>query len=291
MGYMHIDNLYKNQSVLMFKRCYALEKVHGTSAHVCYNEHEPNLRFFSGGEKHASFVALFDHDDLRTRIAALGHADVTIYGEAYGGKQQGMRATYGDALCFIAFDVRVGDAWLSVPDAAQVVEACGLEFVPFMEVSTGIDVLNLLRDAPSEVSGRRLGPDAGPRAREGIVIRPLTELTNNNGHRIIAKHKCDAFSERATPQKVVDPSKIAVLTAAADIAQEWVTPMRLSHVLDKLGNPSDMTATGPVIRAMLEDVYREGVGEVVESAAANAAIGKRTAQLFKDRLRSAISPA
>lgn len=29
MGYMHINNLYKNQEILMFKECFALEKVHG----------------------------------------------------------------------------------------------------------------------------------------------------------------------------------------------------------------------------------------------------------------------
>ena len=34
MAYQHIDNLYKNQDILKFKECYALEKIHGTSASV-----------------------------------------------------------------------------------------------------------------------------------------------------------------------------------------------------------------------------------------------------------------
>lgn len=34
MGYMHIDNLYKDARVLSFKHVYALEKIHGTSAHI-----------------------------------------------------------------------------------------------------------------------------------------------------------------------------------------------------------------------------------------------------------------
>jgi len=29
MGYAHIENLYKNQEILMFKRCFAMEKIHG----------------------------------------------------------------------------------------------------------------------------------------------------------------------------------------------------------------------------------------------------------------------
>ena len=39
-----------------------------------------------------------------------------------------------------------------------------------------------------------------------------------------------------------------------------------------------------VIAAMVEDVYREGKSEVVESREATAAIGRRTATLFRERL-------
>lgn len=38
MSYMHIDNLYKSQTLLMFRECYALEKIHGTSAHVMWKD-------------------------------------------------------------------------------------------------------------------------------------------------------------------------------------------------------------------------------------------------------------
>lgn len=53
MGYMHIDNLYKNKDILLLKECYALEKVHGTSAYVIWNGTE--LRFFSGGASYEQF--------------------------------------------------------------------------------------------------------------------------------------------------------------------------------------------------------------------------------------------
>lgn len=299
VGYISIDNLYRNQTVLMFRRCFALEKVHGTSAHVSFRaDRNPQLIFFAGGENHERFVSLFDADTLKERLAALGHAKVTVYGEAYGGKQQGMRAVYGDELRFIAFDVKIGDHWLSVRDAEQVATGLGIEFVPYVETSTDIMELDRERDAPSIVAMRRgCGDD---KVREGVVLRPLIEVTLNNGDRIIAKHKCDAFSERATPQKVVDPEKLAVLAEAQAIAQEWVTPMRLAHIMDKLLpslDPSgmhvgfiklDMKHTPHVIKAMVVDVYREAAGEVVESRDATAAIGKRTAALFKEWLRAQI---
>ena len=283
MGYAHIDNLYKNQTLLLFRRCWALEKVHGTSAHVSYVEGQP-LSFFSGGEGHDRFVALFDEVDLTAKFAMLGHREVTIYGEAYGGRCMGMRATYGDALRFIVFDVRVGVAWLSVPDANQVVTGLGLEFVPFVEVSTDLADLDLARDAPSVVAQRRGCGDDKP--REGVVLRPPVEVTLNGNHRVVAKHKREAFSERATPQKVVDAAKLAVLAEASAIAQEWVTPMRLAHVLDKLPRPLDMSATPQVIAAMVADVYREATGEVVESRDATTAIGRRTASLFREWLQA-----
>jgi hypothetical protein len=287
MGYMHIDNLYKSQDILAFRWCWALEKVHGTSAHLSYCAgRSPALSYFSGGASHDRFVALFDGVELNVRFQALDHREVMVYGEAYGGKEQGMRATYGDALWFIVFDVKIGDLWLSVPDMDQVATGLGLEVVPYTKVSTDIADLDRERDAPSIVAQRRgTGDD---KRREGVVLRPPFEVRKNNGDRIIAKHKLEAFSERATPQKIVDPAKLAVLEQATAIAQEWVTPMRLSHVLDKLDKPHDMTAMPRLIRAMVDDVYREGAGELVESREASAAIGKRTAVLLKARLDAAL---
>lgn len=285
MGYIHIQSLYKDQTILLFRRCWALEKVHGTSAHVTL--HHGMLSLFSGSESPASFAALFDKADLSARLASLGHPKVTVYGEAYGGRCMGMRQTYGNQLRFIAFDVQIGGHWLSVPDADQIVSALGLEFVPFGQVSTDLADLDQARDARSVVAQRR---GCGDRPQEGVVLRPLVEVTLNSGSRVIAKHKCEPFSERATPQKVVDQNQLVVLSEAQAIAQEWVTRVRLIHVIDKLPGPLSVSMTQQVVSAMVADVYREAAGEVVESREARQAIGRRTAQLFHDWLRSAPGP-
>lgn len=295
MGYLHIENLYRNQKILSFKRCYALEKVHGTSAHVAYNGSkgsEADLTFFSGGEKHERFLALFDATELLQKFASIFQdKDVTVYGEAYGGKQQGMSHTYGLDLKFIAFDVKVGETWLDVPNMADVVTKLGLEVVPWEETSTDLDTLNALRDKPSEVAIRRgMGPD---KQREGVVLRPLEEMTVNNDHRVIAKHKIDRFGERNTPQEVrnVDPNKLVVLAQANEIANEWVTEERLSHVIAHLtvdGEAPDIRATGKVISAMIEDVYREAKGEIVESKEAQQAISRKASTMFRQRLQDSL---
>src|SRR6185503_14239402 len=192
MGYMHIDNLYKNQTVLAFRECYALEKIHGTSAHLRWKE--GSVQFSSGGEKRERFVALFNEAELVRRFTEIGHDGVTVYGEAYGGSQQAQSWRYGKELRFVAFEVRVGEAWLAVPQAADFVSKLGLEFAHYVKVSTDLAALDAERDAPSE-QARRNGVECD-QPREGVVLRPIFECSLNNGQRVISKHKRD--DERET---------------------------------------------------------------------------------------------
>lgn len=295
MGYLHIENLYKAQDILLFKECYALEKVHGTSAHISYHLDLANppptekVSFFSGGESHVKFKKLFDEAELLVKFRELGHNKITVYGEAYGGSCQGMSGTYGKELKFIVFDVQIDQHWLNVPNMHNVAAHLGLEVVPWRKISTELSEIDGERDRPSEIAHiRGMGAD---KEREGVVLRPLIEVTKNDGSRIIAKHKGEKFEERATPQKIVSPERLAVLEEATAIADEWVTDMRLTHVLDKLPRGIGMEATKQVIDAMVEDVLREAAGEIVDSKEARNAIGRKAAALFKQRLQASIGKA
>lgn len=288
MGYLKIPNLYKDQTILLFKECYALEKLHGTSSHLGIMPNE--VRFFSGGEKYNNFVALFNQEDLKQRFKTLNLERVTVYGEAYGGKQQGMAHTYGPKLKFAAFDVKVSkhteeglkEYWLNVEDAADIVGKLGLEFVAYNRVSTDPESLNHERDLPSRQAVRNGITE--PKIAEGVVLRPLQEFMMN-GSRVIAKHKRPEFSERTSKRDSnLTPEQLEVLTKARDIAKEWATPMRLQHVLSKFhannGRPANESDTKAVIQAMVEDVYQEARGEIVESKEVAKAIGSITAKLF-----------
>ena len=284
MGYMHIDNLYKARDILMFRECYALEKIHGTSAHVRWKN--GNLGFFSGGAKHATFIELFDHQRLSDALRATGADPVVVYGEAYGGKMQGMSDTYGKKLRFVAFEVRINYCWLSVPQAAQFVADIGLEFVPWHGIPATVEAIDGELAKPSEQAVRNGVIE--PRVREGIVLRPPIELMKNNGSRIIAKHKTEGFRETKTARKL-DAGQIKVLEDAKAIADEWVTQMRLTHVIDNLGGDVGVERMGELIKAMLADIEREAAGEIVMSKPAHCAIGKATALMFKKRLKDSLS--
>lgn len=297
MGYLHIDNLYKNQDILMFRECYALEKIHGTSAHISFeiittfeldnpevHNIKVDIKYFNGGENRERFLALFNQTELAEKFTTLGIKNkMILYGEAYGGKQQGMSHTYGKDLKFIVFDVIIGESWLDVPRAEEIVKALGLEFVSYERVSTDLSSLAIQRDLYS-VQAVRNGITE-PKPREGVVLHPIIELRKNNGARIIAKHKGEAFQETAKPRKVVSPEELEVLTKADEIAKEWVTPMRLNHIIGKMQNPQ-MENMWEIINSMVEDVQREGKGEIVWSDLVKKAIGKETSALFREHLKA-----
>ena len=297
MGYLHIDNLYKYPNIFMFKEVYGLEKIHGTSAHVAWKDQK--LRFFSGGVKFEPFVLLFrgeEPDTLEEAFRALGHEDteITVYGEAYGGKCQGMSDVYGKDLRFVVFDVKIGDTWLSVPNARDVAQKLGLEFVACGKVPATVEALTKMRDCPS-MQAKRNGIEE-PQQQEGIVIRPLIELKDSRGNRIICKYKTENFRETKTPRPV-DAGKLEVLRRAEAIADEWVTPMRLEHVLQKLAATQqiasvhdclvlDMKDIPKVIKAMQEDVKREAGEEVEWTKTAARAVGSAAAKLYKKKVQT-----
>jgi len=278
MGYMHIDNLYKNTDILAFKECYAMEKVHGTSAHVSYKDGKVN--YFAGGVKHALFLQCFKLAELEEALVQLGHKEITVFGEAYGGSCQAMSGVYGKQLRFIAFDVRIGETWLDVPTANRVADKLGLEFVPWERVPATAEALDAERDRPSRVAKRR--GILEDKVAEGIVARPIFEVTRSNGARVMSKHKTTNFQERKTQPEVGD--KAQVLADASAIAEEWVTDMRLEHVLQKLPD-AGLADTGKVVHAMQEDVVREADGEIVLSKEAQAAIRRKAAALFLAKCR------
>ena len=285
MSYLHIENLYMGsaQSILAFRECFALEKIHGTAAHISWRG---QLQLHPGGEAHDTFKAMFDEYGLKVAFAAIGQPDVTVYGEAYGGDQQGQSWRYGLVPRFAAFEVQIGETWLAVPDAHRLVSKIGLEFVHYRRVSTDLAALDAERDAPSE-QARRNGV-AGEQPREGVVLRPPFEVQVNDGRRVIAKHKRREERETTTYREV-DPAAHKVWADAASIAFEWVTPRRLEHVIAHLtvdGVEPTLRNMRAVMAAMQEDVLREGAGEIIDSKDARTAIGHATSKLFLARVRS-----
>lgn len=279
MGYMKIPNLYKDQTILQFKQVWVTEKIHGTSAWITFRDGK--IQYHSGGAKHDIFVKLFDEEYLVNKLTEIfGEKTIKIHGEHYGGKIQGMKNTYGESNDFVVFDIKVEDVFLSFDKVQMLCADLRLDIVHGEIVDCNIEILNKHRDLPSVQAERKGFKD---KEREGIVIRPLKEFTLNNGDRVIAKHKGDNFRETKSKREIT-PEKLEILKEAEAIADEWVTNMRLIHVLDKLDNPS-IERTGEVIKAMIEDIRIEASEEIEFNQDVAKQIGKKTAYMFKGYLQ------
>lgn len=267
----------------MFKRVYVTEKIHGTSAHISFNGN--TISFFSGGSRHDQFIKLFDQEKLiqiYKESSFLGRK-LTIFGEACGGNIQKMSTTYGKDLTFIAFEVEYDDKWFNVPDAESVAKRFGLDFVWYKLVDNTLENLNKYRDQPSELA--KLKGCGDDRPSEGIVIRPRWECYDNKDGRWIVKHKNEKFSELGSP-RLVDPNKAQERFQGQAVAEEFVTPMRLAHVLDKHPEFTSLQETKSVIAAVMEDLKEECEDEIEWSRCVEKAISGKVVYFYKEFLHA-----
>lgn len=284
MGYLKIPNLYKQKDILMFKQAYALEKVHGTSAYIGHDVEKDKLIIYAGGCKYKQFTDIFDLDKIldnfRANAKEHGYKKAIVFGEAFGGKMQGMSKTYGEQLKFIAFEVKIDKFWLSVPQAEMAATGLGFDFVPYRLINTTEEEINneMMRDSEVAI---RYGMGEG-KLREGIVLRPPKELTFNNGERIIAKHKRPEFAERRNTPKFTDPAELKKLDDANAIADEWVTPGRLMNAKSKFKEEDwVMENMGNIIKYVYEDILVEAGDEIGDDKFLRKAVGKRVVNIFK----------
>src|ERR1022692_924358 len=95
ISYHKIHNLYSHPEWLnLFKRVYVSAKIHGTSAHIHFDNN--GLRLFSGGGKPEVFKKLFNEDELlKIYKEFYDGKTLTLYGEFAGASMQAMSHTYG----------------------------------------------------------------------------------------------------------------------------------------------------------------------------------------------------
>jgi len=290
MGYLEIENLYKDQCVLMFKKLWATEKIDGTSAHIHYNG-EKTVTYFSGGGSHDLFIKLFDQEKiLNTMQELFGSKKVTLYGEFYGGKIQKRSYMYGLKSDFILFDIQVDNAWLSFDKVVELGKKFNLDVVESEIIDSTVEEIERVAKKTSALA---LKKGMGEHLREGIVLHPLIEVVCNNGNRVIAKYRNDVSNETKTPRPIADPEKLKVLQEAKAIADEWVTPNRLNHVLNKLASEQKINVetinkkdTSTVIQGMIDDVIKESKNEIVDSNEAKKEIGVKTHEIFFEYLKT-----
>lgn len=111
---------------------------------------------------------------------------LTLYGEGYGHRiQKGGDDYIKDDVSFILFDVFI-EKWQTRENVINIANKLGLNVVPYVGSGTLEEAVHLCKDG-FESQLRSTPP-------EGIVIRPLVELQDRHGKRIITKLKLKDFN-------------------------------------------------------------------------------------------------
>ena len=85
-------------------------------------------------------------------------------------------------------------------------------------------------------------------------------------------------------KREVSPEELKVLDYAQSIADKWVTPMRLTHVLDMLPEKGKTRYLPLVIGAISEVIKKESEGKVVWSKAVDKAIGRKAMIMYRNAI-------
>ena len=111
-----------------------------------------------------------------------GFDAATLYGEGYGAKIGKGGGNYKpDGQSFALFDVRIGDFWLKRDAICEIATALNIHTVPVFFTGT-------LAEAEAE-GHRRVQERVGRLSGGGLVGKPVVELHDRRGERIIVKMK------------------------------------------------------------------------------------------------------
>jgi len=170
------------------------EKIEGMNMRAIWNEQnvsefglEPSFRFAGRtdraqvpGDLLDTMMGLFSAEMVDAGVV---DDEVIFYGEGFGGSIQRGKHEYGTEKRFVLFDISVNGRFLPFYDVINIGEACGLDVVDSKSGSLQ-DAIEFVRAGfPSKYGGQA----------EGLVLRPLVELYDQYGNRVIAKVKTRDF--------------------------------------------------------------------------------------------------
>ncbi|GAF85961.1 unnamed protein product, partial [marine sediment metagenome] len=115
--------------------------------------------------------------------------NVCLYGEGYGKKIQKGGNYLPDRADFILFDVKIGDWWLNRDANEDIASKLDIGVVPIMGIWKLEEAIEFVKKGfKSTIS------DNKNYIAEGLIMKPVTELFNRKGERVISKIKYKDFT-------------------------------------------------------------------------------------------------
>ena len=168
------------------------EKIDGTNIRIMWDGE--NVRF--GGKTDNAQIptilitALQDTFTNKKMKACFPDSDnVCLYGEGYGKKIQKGGNYLPDRADFILFDVKVGDWWLNRDANEDIAKKLEIGVVPIIGIWKLEQAIEFVKKGFKSTIA-----DNKDYIAEGLIMRPVTELFNRKGERIISKIKYKDFA-------------------------------------------------------------------------------------------------
>lgn len=170
------------------------EKVDGTNIRIHWDGH--NITFGGRTERAqipADLMNYLNRTFLNEETEQLfeqkfGETEVTLYGEGYGPKIQKGGGLYRDDVSFILFDVLCGGWWLRRDDVEDIAQTFGIDVVPVVGIGPLGSAIDYVAKAPASLLSEKA-------PMEGIVARPVVELFDRAGRRLVVKIKTRDFRD------------------------------------------------------------------------------------------------
>lgn len=188
-----IEGDWRNPTVQYLKNNYweFTEKIDGTNIRIIWDGHKVS---FGGRTEKAQIPAhlvnklneLFLTDEAEQLFEQkFGEMEVVLFGEGYGHKIQN-GGLYRSDVSFILFDVVINGNYQPRSSVEDIATAFGIEIVPIVLTGDIDDAVEFVKNKPKSTIGNA--------PMEGVVGRPLVEMKDRTGNRVIVKIKVRDFT-------------------------------------------------------------------------------------------------
>ena len=187
-----IEGSFRNETVEFLKdnEWVFTEKIDGTNTRIHWDGH------------HVEFGGRTDRANIPTDLVnyltktfgtmeaeemfeqKFGETDVILFGEGYGPKIQSGGA-YRKDVSFILFDVYINGIWLKRDAVEDIAKSFGIDVVPIIFTGNLQKAVDFVKTKPKSTIGTA--------NMEGVVGRPLVEVNDRLGRRVIIKIKVKDF--------------------------------------------------------------------------------------------------
>lgn len=189
-----IEGQFRNETVkYLADNCWEFtEKIEGTNIRVHWDGHK--ITFGGRTERAQIPTHLFTKLQeifLTNEVEELfeqkfGENEVILFGEWYGAKIQN-GGLYRSDVSFILFDVMINGNYQPRKSVEDVAACFGLEIVPVVLRGTIESAIRFIKGKPRSTIGTAM--------MEGVVGRPIVEMRDRCGKRVIVKIKVCDFEE------------------------------------------------------------------------------------------------